>query len=85
MCPRVGLQRHRMALPVLFKATSILFSVMAAPTYTLISSEGGFRDGPLLSEDLAGKLSLVPRHQRQRCDRLLISWLQSLSTVILEP
>ena len=40
--PRVGLLDHMVALPLAFRVTSVLFSMMAAPIYIPTSRIGGF-------------------------------------------
>ena len=40
ICPRVGLQDHMVVLFLIFKGTSILFSMVAVPIYIPISSIG---------------------------------------------
>ena len=40
--PGMGLQDHIIALFLLFKGTSILFSIVAVPIYILTKSVGGF-------------------------------------------
>ena len=42
ICPGVGLQGHMVALFLIFKGTSILFFLIAAPIYVPTNSVGGF-------------------------------------------
>ena len=42
MCPEVGLLDHIVALFLIFKGTSMLFSVVAIPNYIPTNSVGGF-------------------------------------------
>ena len=42
ICPGVGFQAHTVALFLVFKGPSILFSIVAAPVYILTNSVGGF-------------------------------------------
>ena len=41
ICPGVGLQDYTVVLFLVFKGTSILFSIVAAPIYILTNSAGG--------------------------------------------
>ena len=42
MCPEVGLLDHIVALFLIFKGTSMLFSIVAIPNYIPTNSVGGF-------------------------------------------
>ena len=42
ICPGVGLLHHMIALFLIFKVHTILFSTVAAPIYISINSVGGF-------------------------------------------
>ena len=42
MCPEVGLLDHIVALFLIFKGTSMLFSIVAVPTYIPTNSVEGF-------------------------------------------
>ena len=49
-CPGVGLLDHRVALFLVFKETSVLFSIGAAPIYISTNSVGGFPSLHILSK-----------------------------------
>ena len=52
ICPEMGLLDHMTALFLVFKRTSILFSLVAAPIYTSSNSVGGFFFFPYLLQHL---------------------------------